>query len=106
MPAVARGDHTDTVDSDTGSGINCPNPLTTSTNECSGNVFVNGIGVVRKGDKVTSHTKSGCKNESPSLGTFSATVFANNKNIGRKGDNYPGDGANTITSGSKNVFAG
>ena len=106
MPAVARGNHVDSVLSATGSAPGCPAPLVTSTNECSSNVFVNGTGVVRNGDKVTVHNKSGCTPESPGLGTCSSTVFANGKNLGRKGDNYPGDGTNIITSGSDNVFAG
>lgn len=105
MPKVARGDSADTVASDTGSGVGCPDPLTTSTDACSGNVFVNGIGVVRKDDAVKSHSQSGCTPESPGLSTYSGNVFANTKNIGRLGDDYLGDGSNIISSGSSNVFA-
>ncbi len=105
MPAVARGNGTDSVSSATGSGRGCRSPLTTATNACSGNVFVNSIGVVREGDAVTPHAKSGCSPESPGLSTFSANVFINNKHCGRLGDNYAGDGSNIISSGSPSVFA-
>jgi len=37
------------------------------------------------------------------LTTYSSTVYANGKNVGRKGDQYSG---HTITSGSPDVFAG
>jgi hypothetical protein len=50
MPAVARGDNVDTVDSKTGSGPNCAFPLVTSTNECSPDVITNNIGTVRQHD--------------------------------------------------------
>lgn len=103
---VARGDAIDSVASDTGSGPGCGNPLTTATDECSGDVKVNGTGVVREGDKVASHSKTTCVPESPTLSTFSGTVKANGKWLGRSGDNYAGDGANTISSGSDNVSAG
>lgn len=105
MPKVARGNGVDSVISATGSGPLCPSPMTTSTNKCSNNVFINNTGVVRNGDAVTSHSMSGCGSESPVLGTYSPNIFANGKNIGRLGDNYPGDGSNVITSGSSNVFA-
>ncbi len=105
MPNIARGNSVDSVNSATGSGPRCPSPTTTSTDECSSNVFINKTGVVRKGDAVSSHTMSGCGSESPGLGTYSPNVFANGKNVGRLGDDYPGDGSNIITSGSSNVFA-
>lgn len=105
MPKVARGNGVDSVLSATGAGPECPLPLGTSTNQCSPNVFVNGTGVVRKGDIVTPHTMPGCGYEAPPLGTYSPNVLANQKNIGRIGDNYPGAGSNIITSGSPNVIA-
>lgn len=105
MPEVARGNATDSVASATGSGYLCGSPSDTSTDVCSGNVFANSIGVVREDDTVTSHTQSGCSNEAPGLSTYSPNVFANGKHLGRKGDNYAGDGSNIITSGSTNVFA-
>lgn len=51
MPAVARGNGRDTVQSNTGSGgEGCPAPLTTG----SSTVFVNGKGIGRIGDQYTS----------------------------------------------------
>lgn len=104
MPAIARGNGTDSVASDTGSGYLCGSPSTTATDACSGDVYANAIGVVRIGDAVAVHTMSGCGPESPGLSTSSPNVFVNGKGCGRLGDNYAGDGANIITSGSGNVF--
>jgi uncharacterized Zn-binding protein involved in type VI secretion len=104
MPEAARGSGKDTVDSDTGSGDNCASSLTTSTDICSPNVFVNNFGSVRQGDAVTSHLMTGCESESPKLSTYSPNVFVNGMGMGRLGDNYAGDGSNIITSGSSNVF--
>ena len=104
MPAVARAAGTDTVYSLTGTGFNCNSPMNTTTGEGSPNVFVNGIAVVREGDKVGVHPRSGCSTDTSVLTTFSATVFVNGKGIGRLGDQYTSD--NTITSGSSTVFAG
>jgi uncharacterized Zn-binding protein involved in type VI secretion len=104
MPAVARGDGTDSVFSLTGSGFQCLSPIGTSTNECSGDVFCNAIGVVRAGDKVAPHPAAGCGPDTSGLTTFSSTVFVNGRGCGRLGDQYTPD--NTITSGSPNVFAG
>ena len=109
MPAIARGDATDTVNSaHGGAGIDCSGSITTSTDQCSPNVFANGIGVVRKTDTVTSHTALGCGSEAPGLTTHSPNVFANGLEIGRLGDDYKtgGDGgSNIITSGSPSVYA-
>lgn len=103
---VARGNGVDSVDSATGSGVNCPAPLTTATAACSGDVRVNGTGVVRQGDAVASHNQTGCVPESPGLSSHSGTVSANGKGLGRQGDNYAGDGSNIISSGSGDVNAG
>ena len=100
MPGIARGSGVDSVD--TGHGCDA----TTVTDECSGDVFVNGIGVVRQGDKTASHQVPGglgCVSHTVPLTTFSSTVFVNGKNIGRLGDQYAG---HTITSASGDVFAG
>jgi uncharacterized Zn-binding protein involved in type VI secretion len=86
---------------------------TQSSNAGSGNVFANGIGVVRKDDVMKSHPHgdpctAGPVNHSPPLDTYSPNVYANNKPIGRIGDHYDGDGTSQthqITSGSSNVFA-
>lgn len=103
---VARGNGVDSVASATGSGSNCASPTTTATAACSGDVRVNGTGVVREGDAVASHSQTGCVPEAPTLSSFSGTVRVNGKGIGRKGDNYAGDGSNIITSGSGDVNAG
>jgi uncharacterized Zn-binding protein involved in type VI secretion len=104
MPAAARGNSTDSVQSKTGVGASCNSPQTTATNECSSDVFVNTIGAVRKGDKVALHPASGCGPDQSTLTKSSGTVFVNGKGAGRKGDEYTSD--NTITSGSGNVFIG
>jgi uncharacterized Zn-binding protein involved in type VI secretion len=104
MPPVARGNGIDSVFSKTGSGRDCASPLTTATDACSGDVFVNRDGVVREGDAVEAHPAAGCGNDGSVLTSFSGTVFANGKAVGRIGDEYTGD--NTITSGSSDVFAG
>jgi uncharacterized Zn-binding protein involved in type VI secretion len=104
MAAAARGDMVDSVYSLTGSGRNCANPITTATNECSSNVFINAIGAVRIGDMVASHAAAGCGPDTSVLSTSSTTVFINGKGAGRLGDQYTSD--NTITSGSPNVFIG
>lgn len=95
---------TDLVFSLTGTGDNCDSPMMTTTGEHSSNVFVNGLGVVRKDDQVGEHPASGCGLDDSVLTTYSLTVFANGREIGRIGDQYTDD--NTITSGSGNVFAG
>ena len=115
MPAAARGNATDTVDTvHPASGdanpldsIQCDvAPIITSTNGCSGNVFANGVGIVRLGDLVTSHPfpGSGCPQHAPGLAGGSSTVFINGLAAGRQGDAY-GCGA-TILSGSGNVNIG
>lgn len=105
MPAVARKDSTDTVDSPDGAGVCCVDSSIQSTDKGSGNVFVNSIGVVRKDDAMITHDYPGpcCNPHAPLLSTYSGTVFANSKNIGRLGDEYD---AHVISSGSSNVFAG
>ena len=103
MAAAARGDGVDSVLSDDGAGLNCAFPLTTATNVCSNNVFANNTGIVRFGDAVTTHPTVGCGPEAPALSSSSGTVFVNGQGAGRLGDVYS---ANTITSGSSNVFIG
>lgn len=104
MSEAARGDGVDTVASLTGTGPNCAFPMTTATDECSDSVFVDGIGIVREGDKVAAHPAAGCGLDNSVLTTFSASVKINNKGAGRKGDQYTPD--NTITSGSSTIFIG
>ena len=107
MPSAARGDGVDTVFSVTGSGGSkpgCPSPLVTATDQCSGNVFINGSGAVRIGDSVAAHIAGGCGIDTSGLTSSSGKVFVNGKGAGRIGDEYTGD--NTIISGSTNVFIG
>lgn len=104
MPPVARGNGTDSVFSKTGTAKKCPAPVGTATNACSGDVFAEGIGVVRMGDVVKPHPAAGCGNDGSTVTAASGTVFANGKAIARIGDEYTGD--NTITSGAGTVFAG
>jgi uncharacterized Zn-binding protein involved in type VI secretion len=104
MPKVARGDQVDTVASLTGSGLLCAFPLTTSTNVCSSTVFANGTGIVREGDLINPHPKTGCVTDTSVVTTFSASVWIDGKRAARLGDQYTGD--NTITSGSPNVYFG
>jgi uncharacterized Zn-binding protein involved in type VI secretion len=104
MPAVARGNSDDTVASPDGTGYQCESPTTQSTDQCSGNVFINGIGAVRQGDDMIPHPEPGCSTHAPPLTSCSRNVFVNGRGIGRKGDAYGGD--HIITSGSGNVFAG
>jgi len=105
MPAVARKDSVDTVDSPDGAGVCCVDSSIQSTDIGSSNVTVNSIGVVRKDDAMITHDYPGpcCNPHAPLLSTYSGTVFANSKNLGRKDDEYD---AHIISSGSSNVFAG
>ena len=103
MPGVARGSAVDSVAVPHGAGVNCASPMTSSTDELSGDVFVNGTGVVRKDDKMTSHPNVGCIAHAPKLTTHSPDVFANGKEIGDLGDEYGCGGV--ISSASIDVFA-
>lgn len=100
--AVARGNGADKVYSKTGTKKNCRRPIMTATAQCSGDVFVNGIGVVREGDLVAPHPARGCSPDTSVLTKGSSSVFVNGKAAGRIGGEYTSD--NTITSGSKDVF--
>ena len=104
MPAVARGAGTDTVDTDHGTGRRCRSATVQTTDGCSPDVFVNGIGVVREGDPIIAHPQPGCGDHAPGLGSFSATVKVNGLGLGRVGDEYPG--GHIINSGSEDVNAG
>lgn len=104
MPPVARGSGTDIVFSKTGSGKDCPRPVTTSTAACSSTVFINNQGAVSQGDIVAAHNAAGCGPDTSVITSGSGTVFVNNKSLARISDMYSSD--NVITSGSANVFAG
>ena len=102
MPEIARGSDTDSVN--TGHGCDA----TTVTDACSGNVKVNGKGVVRFGDAIKSHTYpvgKSCVSHSPTMDTLCASkVFVNGQKAAYKGSKY--GGTHNITSGSSNVFVG
>ena len=113
MPEAARGDATETVntvhvasgDVNTNDSSFCDDaPMITSTDVCSGKVFAEGTGVVRKGDAVTAHTFPGCETHTPGLSSYSGKVKIEGKGAGRKGDTYQ-CGAE-ITSGSGKVNIG
>ena len=103
MPAIARGNETDTVASPDGTGPHCVLPTIQATEQCSGNVFINGIGIVREGDMMKHHPGPGCGDHAPTLTSFSSTVKVNGKGVGRVGDAYSG---HIITSGSPNGNCG
>ncbi len=114
MPAVARKDGVDTVDTvhvatgdkNTLDNITCDlAPKKTATQMGSSTVFVNGTGVVRLGDNVAVHTFAGvgCPTHAPGLVSGSPNVFVEGKALGRKNDTY-GCTAKII-SGSSNVYA-
>lgn len=96
MPAVSRIG--DTVATNHG----CDG--TTTMAQGSSDVLINGIGAVRQGDLDTVHRFGGrgcsSRHEIP-LSAGSSTVFVNGKPVGRVGD-----GSETLSSGSPNVFAG
>ncbi|NBR61878.1 MAG: hypothetical protein EBT86_09590 [Actinobacteria bacterium] len=101
---AARGNGADSVFSKTGSAKKCGRPIKTSTAQCSSDVLVNGIGVVRLGDMVNLHPRPPCIPDTSTCSKASTSVFANGKGIARIGDQYSSD--NIITSGSSNVFIG
>ena len=78
----------------------------TTTDKCSGTVFINHIGVVRAGDTNTPHTvppDPPCPTHTVALSIYSPTVFVEGVGVGRMGDKY---GAEEITdAGQISVFA-
>ena len=96
MPAVSRIG--DTVATNHG----CDG--TTTMAQGSSDVLINGIGAVRQGDLDNVHAFGGrgCSSRHQvALSAGSGTVFVNGKPLGRVGD-----GAETLSAGSPNVFAG
>lgn len=70
----------------------------------SGNVFVNGMGVVRDGDPYQPHWRREDRRPHTGYATSGSTVFVNGKPAQRAGDsNTCGD---TADNGSKNVGFG
>jgi len=120
MPAIAlKGGKSSISCTDGAKGSSCgknvwhwDTPTTQTSNAGSSDVFVENIGVVRKGDVMSSHPDgnpctSSPSNHAPALSSSSGTVFANNKAIGRIGDVYDSDGHfdHKLASGAKTVFA-
>ena len=74
----------------------------------STNVFVNGIGVSRRGDLNTSHllppNVPPCPAHAAGIAVGSLKVKVNGKGIGRVGDSIAG--CTSVAAGSTNVFAG
>ena len=100
MPSVARlGDKS--------SGHECCYSPTTLI-QASSNVFVNGKGAARSGDKFAVH--GGCDDHQPDqdyVKTRSyASVYVNGRAIARVGDGVGPSTISTITSGSPNVYSG
>lgn len=94
MPPVVRlGDNC------TGHGCHPPR----ANVQASGDVFVNGKGAHRVGDKWAAHTCSTNTHDSV-MASGSGTVFVNGKAIARIGDDVACGSA--AASGSGNVFAG
>ena len=115
MPLVARGigsgdlvtchDHGDPIGTDP-----CGKTKIVTTKECSPNVFVVGIGVVRDGDKMLAHKRHYdiplCADHEPPCVTFSPNVHANTKKIARLNDTYVLENDHTITTVTQStVFA-
>jgi len=75
----------------------------------SSDVKAEGTGVVRKDDAMKSHPDGDpcvatAVNHTPTVNTFSSTVFANGKNVARIGDTY--GAGHTITTGATTVIVG
>ena len=97
---IARGSVTDTVST----GHSCD--ATTTTDQCSEDVFVNGYGVCRKGDKIKEHKQpvgDSCVNHTVAILAGSSTVFANGIAISRDTDSVD---LGNISSGSTDTFSG
>ena len=84
MPAVARGDEIDIVN--TGHPV-CVAPGIIATLSSSSDVFVENVGAHRKDDTNTPHTH--CPPVfSTTVSSFSPDVFINNREVAREGDSY------------------
>ena len=100
LSAVARGDQTDFVST----GHTCD--VMTTTDECSDDVLINGIGVVRRWDACTDHkypVGDYCPIHTTLMGSGSPTVFANDDGsklltISTMGDDYIWLAPNVLTS--------
>ena len=94
MPAISRK-------GDTCTGHGCFPPR--ASTEGSGDVFVNGTGVHRQGDKWAAHT-CGENTHDGACSSGSSSVYANGKAVARVGDDISCGSA--VAVGSPDVFAG
>lgn len=106
MAAVARKSGVDQVYSPHGNPPGCSNPSIQATDTGSSRVFIQGIGVVRRGDTMSPHPTpaNDCNPHAPSLDLGSTRVFSEGLGIGRIGDTYGGE--HPIQTGSTRVLAG
>ena len=104
MPAIALGEGQSQVFSKTGTGNNCNFSVITTTDESSSKVTIGGFGVVREGDRVASHSASGCGVDTSVITSYSSKVSVEGRGVARIGDEYTSD--NIIISGSSKVFIG
>ncbi len=97
MPAICRGD---SVDRDV---THCSVPM---RDACSGDVFVNGIGISRETDVNTPHLLPGvpCPTHTAPIATGSPTVIVNGLGCGRIGDAI--SGCTSVATGSDDCYAG
>lgn len=95
MPAATRKD-----DCCTGHDACAPMPLV----EYSPDVFINGLGAGRVGDKYAVHGCLAHPSHQDNISAGSSTVFINGIPAGRKGDAVSIGGS--VKDGSENVFIG
>ncbi len=86
---------------DIGSGHGCFPP--TPAVGASGDVFINSIGALRKGDALAPHGCSDCPPHGRSVSGGSPTVFVNGRALARVGDGI--DCGGSMAAGSADVFA-
>jgi|688.fasta_scaffold00052_12 uncharacterized Zn-binding protein involved in type VI secretion len=97
---IARGSGKDTVST----GHQCD--ATTTANQCSSDVIINGKGACRLGDTITIHNHKvgdSCVPHTASITSASSSVFVNGIAIARDTDSAD---SGSISSGSTDVFAG
>jgi len=103
MALVARGDNRDSVTT------NHLCDATTTTDECSPDVFVCGYGVVRAGDNDASHLIGDdppCSGHTVAMSaSMSTSVKANGNFIAMKNSGYGGEIITTINAEQTTVFA-
>lgn len=105
MPKAARVTDSSNCPSDSHGNICCPHNVTGPAINGSTNVFINGLGALRVGDKGT-HTGC-CGSNEWKCSEGSLTVFINGKPAVRVGDTTTHcGGKGVIISGSENVLIG